>query len=151
MVPCHDFVYFTTRGEVGTGGGAVAPHTALSTEIEEGEVATAEALYGVARPLLGNLGHMVSVHGQSPGAACPVQDQGLHQQHMIGLHLIPHLLSVQAMRSPAPGPAPVPCQQALVLVARKAWFHTETAPQILLESRRLYVVKCFYYLWAIGG
>jgi len=137
----------------GTGGGAVAPHTALSTEIEEGEVATAEALYGVARPLLGNLGHMVSVHGQSPGAACPVQDQGLHQQHMISLHLIPHLLSVQAMRSPGPGPAPahVPCQQALVLVARKAWFHTETAPQILLESRRLYVVKCFYYLWAIGG
>ena len=147
MVPCHDFVYFTTRGEVGTGGGAVAPHTALSTEIEEGEVATAEALYGVARPLLGNLGHMVSVQDQSPGAACPGQDQGLHHQHMIGLHLIPHLLSTQVMRSPGP----VPCQQALVLVARKAWFHTETAPQILLESRRLYVVKCFYYLWAIGG
>ena len=63
LVPCDDFFYFTTWGVVGTGGGAVAPHTALSTEIEEGEAATAEALYGVTRPLLGNLGHMVSVHG----------------------------------------------------------------------------------------
>jgi len=122
------------QGVVGTGGGAVAPHTALSTEIEEGEVATAEALYGVARPLLGNLGHMVSVQDQSPGAACPGQDQGLH--------LIPHLLSTQVMRSPGPrlhpgpSPAPAPCLQALVLEVRKAWFRTEMAPQILLESRK---------------
>jgi len=126
----------------GTGGGAEAPHAALSTETEEGEVATAEALYGVARPLLGNLGHMVSVQDQSPGAACPGQDQGLHHQHMIGLHLIPHLLSTQVMRSPGPrlhpgpSPAPAPCLQALVLEARKAWFRTEMAPQILLESRK---------------
>jgi hypothetical protein len=138
------------QGKVGTGGGAEAPHAALSTESEVGEVATAEALYGVVRPLPGNLGHMVSVHGQSPGAACPDRDQGLHHQRMIGLHPIPHLLSMQVMRSPGPHPRPAraPCLQALVLEARKAWFPTEMAPQILLESRG--AVKCFYYLWALA-
>lgn len=121
----------------GTGGGAEAPHAALSTESDEGEVATAEALYGVVRPLPGNQGHAVSVHGQSPGAACPGHDQGLHHQHMIGPHQIPRLLSVQVMRSLGPRlhPSPVRCLQAQVLEARKAWFPTEMAPQILLGSR----------------
>jgi LAS superfamily LD-carboxypeptidase LdcB len=88
------------------------------------------------------------VHGQSPGAACLGQDQGLHHQHMIGRHRILHLLSVQVMRSLGPRlrPGLVRCLQALVLAARKAWFPTEMAPQILQGSREHWNVFTTFWL-----
>jgi len=73
----------------GTGGGAEAPHAALSTGKEEGEVDTAKALYGAVHPLPGNQGHMVTVHGQFQEATFLGQYQGL-LQCIIPLHLIPH-------------------------------------------------------------
>lgn len=90
VIEAHPEAECHRQGVVGTGGGAEAPHAALSTEKEEGEVDTAKALYGAFHPLPGNQGHMVIVNGQFPGATFLGQGQGLHQC-IVPPHLIPHL------------------------------------------------------------
>jgi hypothetical protein len=134
LVLCHDFFYFGTWGVVGTGGGAEAPHAALSTGKEEGEVDTAKALYGAVHPLPGNQGHMVTVHGQFQEATFLGQYQGL-LQCIIPLHLIPHQWSMQVMRNLSPRPQLCHCLVALIVEARKVWFPTGMAHLIQLGSR----------------
>lgn len=150
LVLCHDFFYFATWGVVGTGGGAEAPHAALSTEKEEGELDTAKALYGAFHPLPGNQGHMVIVNGQFPGATFLGQGQGLHQC-IVPPHLIPHLWSMQVMRNLSPRPGLGHCLVALVVEARKVWFRTGMALLIQLGSRfPPGHWNVFYYRWPLA-
>lgn len=133
----------------GTGGGALAPHAALSTEKEGGEVGTAKALYGAFHPLPGNQGHMVIERDQFPGAIFLGQGQGLHQC-IVPPHQIPHLRSVQVINL-CLRPGLGHCLVALVMEARKVWFPTGMALLIQLGSRfPTEAMKCILLQLAIG-